>query len=155
MLEWLKTLFKPPELGEQAQRIRAFSSADQPITRDGVAVEQNGWRIDSREARTVRLFEVADPGAEECVVTYRVQMKTENVQGRAYLEMWCQLPGGGDYFSKGFHHAVKGTNEWASYETPFFLKKGQRPDLIKLNMVVEGAGTVWLKDIELLQTPLK
>jgi hypothetical protein len=120
-----------------------------------VTPEQNGWRIDSREARTVRLFEVADPGAEECVVTYRAQMKTENVQGRAYLEMWCQLPGGGDYFSKGFHHAVKGTNEWASYETPFFLKKGQRPDLIKLNMVVEGAGTVWLKEIELLQTPLK
>ena len=61
----------------------------------------------------------------------------------------------GEFFSKGLHHSVKGMTDWASYETPFYLMKGQRPDLIKLNLVFEGAGTVWIKDVELLQTPLE
>ena len=50
---------------------------------------------------------------------------------------------------------MKGTTGWASYETPFYLIRGQRPDLIKLNLVVEGPGTVWIRDVELFRTPLK
>ena len=50
---------------------------------------------------------------------------------------------------------MKGTTGWASYEMPFYLKKGQRPDLIKLNCAVEGPGTAWIRDVELLRTPLK
>ena len=84
-----------------------------------------------------------------------VQMKTMNVQGRMYLEMWCRLPGRGEFFSKGLNQTVKGTTDWASYEIPFYLKKGQQPDLVKLNVAAEGDGTLWIKDIELLQTPLK
>ena len=49
---------------------------------------------------------------------------------------------------------LSGTIDWASYETPFFLKKGERPDLIKLNVAIEGKGTVWIKDISLAKTPL-
>ena len=155
MLNWLKSLFKHRELVGPAKTVRAFSTSGQPITRDGVTVEQNGWRIDSRDKRTVRLFEVPQPGIELCMVTYRAQLKTANVQVGTYLEMWCQFPGQGEFFSKGLHHAVKGTTGWASYETPFYLMKGQRPDLIKLNLVCEGAGTVWIRNVELLQTPLE
>ena len=62
--------------------------------------------------------------------------------------------GRGEFFSKGLHQTVTGTTDWASFEIPFFLKKGEKPDLIKLNLVVEGKGKIWLKDIELLKTPL-
>ena len=155
MLDWLKSLFKQPEPAGPPQRIRSFSPSDPPITQDGVTVDQNGWRIESREKRTVRLFEIPDPGVEQCVLTYRVQMKTADVQGAAYLEMWCRFPGRGEFFSRGLHHKVKGTTGWASYETPFYLKKGQRADLIKLNLAVEGPGTAWIRDVELLRTPLK
>ena len=154
-LNWFKSLFKHRELVGPAKTVRAFSTSSQPITQDGVSVDQNGWRIDSRDKRTVRLFEVPQPGIELCMVTYRAQMKTANVQVGTYLEMWCRFPGQGEFFSKGLHHAVKGTTGWASYETPFYLMKGQRPDLIKLNLVCEGAGTVWLRNVELLQTPLE
>jgi hypothetical protein len=41
-----------------------------------------------------------------------------------------------------------------SCEIPFYLKKGQRPDLIKLNLAIEGSGKVWIRDVELLKTPL-
>ena len=30
----------------------------------------------------------------------------------------------------------------SSYEIPFYLKKGQKPDVIELNLVVEGIGKV-------------
>ena len=49
---------------------------------------------------------------------------------------------------------MSGTAEWARYEIPFYLKEGQIPDLIKLNFVLEGPGTVWLRNVELLKTPL-
>jgi hypothetical protein len=59
------------------------------------------------------------------------------------------------FFSKGLQDVVSGTTDWGSYEVPFHLAQGQRPDLVKLNVAVEGAGTVWIKDVELLQTPLR
>jgi hypothetical protein len=37
--------------------------------------------------------------------------------------------------------------------TPFFLEAGQKPDLIRLNLVVNGTGTVWIDDIRLLRQP--
>jgi hypothetical protein len=43
--------------------------------------------------------------------------------------------------------------DWPSFQITFRLKKGQHPDLIKLNLAVEGRGTVWIKDVVLLGTP--
>ncbi len=91
---------------------------------------------------------------EQCLLTYRAELKAEGVQGRAFLEMWCRLPGRGEFFSKGFQQAVTGSVDWTRQEIPFLLKRGQRPDLVKLNLVVEGPGTVWARQIELLRTPL-
>jgi WD40 repeat protein/predicted Ser/Thr protein kinase len=133
--------------------IRAFDPDEKPITRDGVTAEEGAWRIEAGQKRTVRLFEVSKPGVEDCTLAYRAKIKTRELQGKAYLEMWCRLPGRGEFFSKDFSHAVSGTTDWASCETPFLLEKGQRPDLIKLNLVVEGKGTVWIKDVELLKAP--
>ncbi|OLE37938.1 MAG: hypothetical protein AUG00_06775 [Candidatus Rokubacteria bacterium 13_1_20CM_2_70_7] len=88
-------------------------------------------------------------------MTYRARIKSANVQGRAYLEMWCRFPGRGEFFSKGIQQTVTGTTDWASSETPFLLKQGQRPDLIKLNLAVEGSGTLWIDGVELLATSLQ
>jgi len=155
MFNRLKSLFKQPEPAGPPQRIRGFSSSDKPISQGDIMVEQDGWRIEFHEKQTLRFFGVPNPGVEQCMLAYRAQMKTANVQGRVYLEMWCRLPGRGEFFSKGLHQAVKGTTDWASYEIPFYLKEGQRPDLIKLNVAAEGEGTLGVKNIELLQTPLK
>ena len=155
MINRLKSLFKGPTPAGPPETVRAFSAGEPTITRDGVEAAGEGWRVDCAEARTVRLFELADPGAEQCLLTYRARLKTEGAEGRTYLEMWCRLPGRGEFFSKGFHHALKGSTDWTSCETPFFLRKQQRPDLVKLNLVAEGPATVWIKDVELLKTTLK
>jgi hypothetical protein len=155
VLGFLRALFTRPRPTGPPRTVRAFGGSDQPITRDGVSREGTGWRIDAREPRTVRLFEVPSPGVEQCLVTYRARMKSANLRGRAYLEMWCRFPGGGEFFSKGIQRPVTGTTDWASYETPFFLKQGQRPDLIKLNLTLEGSGTVWIEGVELLAAALQ
>jgi len=146
---------KGEEAGASAtEKIKSFEAGAKLITQDGLTVEKDAWQIEAKENRTVRLFEVPNPDVENCLLTYRAKMKTANLEGQAYLEMWCRLPGGGEYFSKGTANPVKGTTDWASYETPFVLKQGQRPDLVKLNLVIEGKGTVWIKDVELLKGAL-
>jgi hypothetical protein len=47
-----------------------------------------------------------------------------------------------------------GEVEWTHQETPFFLKKGENPDNVQLNLVVNGSGTVWIDDIKLMRGPL-
>ena len=139
---------------ETAQTMKSFTPADPAISKDLVVTEDKAWLADCKQAQTIRLFEMENPGVEHCLVTYRAKLKTENLTGQAYLEMWCRFPGKGEFFSRGLAHAVSGSNGWASYETPFLLKKGEKPDLIKLNLVVEGAGKVWVKEVELLKGPL-
>ena len=141
--------------------LKTFTTANPTISKD-VTVAGDAWSANCTKAQTFRLFEVANPGVEECTVFYRAQLKTEGLTGRAYLEMWCRLPWRGEFFSKGLNQVVTGSNDWASFEIPFFLKKGQKPDLIRLNLVVASTGwlwkkvvtgKVWIKGVELVKAP--
>jgi hypothetical protein len=134
--------------------LRGFSPTDSPISRDFTLDPDKAWQAKVEKAVTLRLFELAEPGVDDCMVIFRAKLKTESVSEPAYLEMWCRFPGRGEFFSRGLENTVTGSNDWASYETPFFLKKGQQPDLIKLNLVLKGSGKIWIKDVELLKAPL-
>lgn len=134
------------------------------ITQSGIQIDKkissdgNGsLRIEATEPTTVRLFETGDIDIEDARLFYRARLRTQNLQGKAYLEMWCQFPGGGEYFSKGLHAALIGSTgtSWSIEEIPFILKKGQNPDNVKLNLVIEGRGTVWIDDIRLLKGSLR
>jgi len=156
MFGWLKSLFSVPQPAGPSQILRSFPPSDRIISTDSITIEGDAWCVTgSDEGRTFHLFEVQDLGVEQCQLTYRAQLKTKDLERKAYLEMWCRLPGRGEFFSKGFHNAVRGTNNWASYEIPFYLKQGQKPDLVKLDLTLEGAGTLWIREVQLLQTPLK
>lgn len=154
MLQWLKGLFQQPQPAGPPQTLKRFNGDEPTITKEMIVPAEGGWHIQTQDTQTIRLFEVADPGVEQCFLSYRASMKSANVKSRVYLEMWCRLPGRGEFFSKGFHNALTGTNDWAAYEIPFYLRQNQKPDLIKLNVTIEGEGSVWLKDIELIYTPL-
>ena len=262
--------------------LKAFTSADPTIAKEPIMQEGDGWRAEVTEGRTIHLFEVPDPGVEECMLIYRAELKSEDFhptpfmkqkwrllvsaliilwagslfftaivkgewmnwvwgivvlicaasfcllpafrsKGGAYLEMWCRFPTeefqptslmkqtlhllgwaliilwaismffkgefftvivkegwmncvwgivvligaaalsrlsanrskkGGEFFSKGFPHALTGTNDWASCETPFYLKRGQRTNLVKLDLALHGSGKVWIRNIQLLKSPL-
>ena len=121
-------------------------SIDRQISSDG----NGSLRIETTESTTIRLFETGALDVENARLIYQAKVRTENVSGQVYLEMWCHLPGKGEYFSKGLESPVTGTTNWTTLETPFFLKKGQKPDNVKLNLVINGHGTVWIDDIRLM-----
>ena len=132
------------------------------ITRNGVELDTDissdgggSLRIAANQPTTVRLFETGELDVENARLSYQAKLRTENVQGKVYLEMWCHFPGKGEFFSRALDTAISGTVEWASQETPFFLKSGENPDNVRLNLVIEGSGTVWIDDIRLLQTALR
>jgi len=132
------------------------------ITQEGVEIDKqissdgNGsLKITAPESTVVRLFEIGDVDIENGRLTYQAKLKTEDVEGKVYLEMWCRFPGKGEYFSRGLQSPLTGTTDWSSEEIPFFLKKGENPDNIKLNLIITGKGTVWLDDIRLIKGPLK
>ena len=128
---------------------KSFNPPDKPISGELTVTDDNAWAVSCTTTQTVRLFEVPDPGVERCMLTYRAKLKSEGLVGRAYLEMWCQVPGIGESFSRGLDNTISGSSGWATCQTPFFLKAGEKPDLIRLNLVVEGQGRVFIKDIEL------
>ena len=138
----------------KSQTLKTFTTADHTISKDVVVTAEKTWLFDCKKAQVIRLFEVPDPGVDQCMVIYRAKLKTEGLTEPAYLEMWCRFSGRGEFFSRALDNTVTGSNDWASYETPFFLKKGEKPDLIKLNLVLKGPGKVWVKDVELLKGPL-
>ncbi len=104
---------------------------------------------------TIRLFETGDIDIENARLIYRARLRAENLEGRAYLEMWCRFPGRGEAFSRGLDRPISGTVDWTTEEIPFFCRKGENPDNVKLNLVIDGKGTVWIDDIRLLKGPLK
>ncbi|OGD22921.1 MAG: hypothetical protein A2W03_03140 [Candidatus Aminicenantes bacterium RBG_16_63_16] len=113
-----------------------------------------GLRVTVTEPSIIRLFETGPLDIEEATLVYRARLRTENAQGNVYLEMWCRFPGIGELFSRGLQSPLRGTNDWTTQEIPFFLKKGTKPDVVKLNVVSEGAGVIWIDDIRLLKRTL-
>ena len=155
MIRWLKSLFQIPEPAGPPEKIRGCAVSEPTAARDGVSVEGDSLRIESPAQKSFHLFTVNEPGAEQCILQYRAQLRTENVRNGAYLEMWCAFPGMGDFFSKGLHQRLTGSTGWTSCEIPFYLKKGQKPGSVRLGLAFEDPGTVWIKDIELFKTPLR
>jgi hypothetical protein len=57
----------------------------------------------------VRLYEVGDINIEGARLIYRARVRTEDVEGQVYLEMWCHFPGKGEFFSRGLKSPLSGT----------------------------------------------
>ena len=64
MLARLRSMFKRPQLAGLPVTLRTFGPSDRPITESGISTDEDGWRIEAREAGSIRLFELAEPGVE-------------------------------------------------------------------------------------------
>jgi hypothetical protein len=124
---------------------------DKEVSSDG----KGSLKIVAAEPTVVRLFELGDIDIENARLIYQAKMHTEGVEGKVFLEMWCHFPGKGEFFSRGLQTPLTGTTNWTTEETPFFLKKGENPDNVKLNLVINGKGTAWIDDIRVLKGPLQ
>lgn len=111
-------------------------------------------RISTEWPTTICLGEVLGLEVDNAQMLYRARVRSEDLEGTAFLEMWAHV-GGGQYFSRGMNSVVTGTTDWKTLETPFFLQPGQSAQKATLNIVINGKGTVWVDDVHLLKKPLK
>lgn len=132
------------------------------ITQDNLEIDKENsfdgrgsLKISVQESTIVRLFETGKLVVDKAKLFYQAKLKCENLEGEAFLEMWCSFTGKGEFFSRGLKNKISGNLNWSSAETVFFLEKGQIPDNVKLNLVINGKGVVWIDDIKLLKAPLK
>lgn len=105
------------------------------------------YMINTDSSSVIPLLTVSNIDIDNAVILYSAMVKTEKLRDRCYLEMWCFFPGGGRYFSRGLDNALTGNNDWTKMSTPFFLKEGENPDSIHLNIVTQGSGTVYIDNI--------
>ncbi|MDH3292668.1 MAG: hypothetical protein OEQ75_16820 [Gemmatimonadota bacterium] len=147
-----------PRVAEETLFHNPVSDLTGVIAQDGVEFDAQttsdgtgSLKINTAKPVTVRLYEVAGVDAEDAQLVYRAKIRTDGVQGQVYLEMWCRFPGKGEFFSRALHAPLTGSTEWTSQETSFLLEKGQNPDHIALNIVVNGSGAVWVDDVALVK----
>jgi len=148
--------------GQDVLKVWKLDSLDEVLTKSGVEIDKtvssdgNGsLKIIATQPTVIRLFETDELGVDNAQLAYQAHLRTQDVKGKVFLEMWCRFPDKGEFFSRGLQSALTGTVGWTSNETPFFLRKGEKPDKVKLNVVIDGTGTVWVDDVKLVKRPLK
>jgi len=144
----------------QAQELKKISLDD--VSALGLSVQADAGiktegsasiRITTAWPTTVCLGEVSGLDVENAQLVFKAKVKTD-LEGDAFLEMWVQV-GGGNYFSKGMNDPAKGKSDWKTIQTQFQFQKGQKPDNVTLNIVINGKGSLWIDDIVLSKEPLK
>lgn len=193
VLSGIEERFKIPEPDGAFQLIRRFGIADNPLTQGCISVDQDSWRIeayDEREqrkssqdsfadftkhlwnyinhlpVRVVRLFEVAEPENQECILACRAHIKTDIKEG-AYLLLGLNRPidilGMKNSYTAIHHITVSDTTDWKAYEVRLHFKKEHYPGTIWVDypgtiwvdIKFESSGILWIKNVELLQAPVK
>jgi hypothetical protein len=144
-----------PAASKAQVSLKKLAPPARPLTQAGVSEAEGGWRVEATSPGSTPLFEVPVDTSEPTMLIYRATLRTEELAAPAYLEMWVRVPGAGEFFSKGLDKKVAGRSEWRTVEIPFFLQKGQRADLVRLNVVFEGpGGALFIRDVEVLKSPL-
>ncbi len=115
--------------------------------------DESFLKIVADSTSTIHLFETGDLDIENCFVRYRAKLRTENLDGVAFLQVLCTI-NGNDYFSKALDQKFSGTSDWKTTYVDFLLKIGENPTNIKFNIIAEGKGTILVESVELLKINL-
>ena len=135
---------------DNASSLGTTISTDTTVKQEG----KGSIRISTGWPTTICLGEVQSLDVENARIIYQARVKSEKLEGTAFLEIWCHV-GGGQYFSRGMNSTVTATMDWRTLQTPFFLQPGQKAKKATLNIVINGKGTIWVDDVRLLKKPLK
>jgi uncharacterized membrane protein len=118
---------------------------DKAVSSDG----NGSIKIEASGPIVIPLYNIDDVRVDNAQIIYEAKVKSESLNGQALLEMWCVFKDKSEFFSRGFDSVISGTSEWKTIKTVFILRKGEMPEQIKLNIMVNGVGTVWIDDIRL------
>lgn len=124
---------------------------DAHVSQDGAG----SLRVETTRGGRLRLYELDDVGSVQGRLVYTGFLKSQDLRGRAFLEMWCRPAEGDPAFVRGVPRSVAGTSDWTPQEIGF-----SNPDLcrnpvsIELNVVIQGSGIVWIDDLRLWSVPV-
>src|SRR4030042_2348806 len=123
---------------DDASAIGTTIQTDTQVKAEG----KSSIKITTQWPTTICLGEVTGLDIEGSKLVYKAKVKSD-LEGTAFLEMWEHV-GGGHYLSRGMNNVVTQKSDWKMIQTPFLFQKGQKPDKVTLNVVINGKGTVWI-----------
>jgi len=144
---------------EQLLEHLSWSELAQQGQLSGGSLEGDVLRIsnDRDEPVTTTILVLDNPAITRPGYAITGEVRYEQVDGKAYLEMWNHFPGAGAYFSRTLHNAgpmqfISDSSDWRSFSLPFMSNHDTpAPEKLVLNVVLPGRGTVYLSSIKLVQ----
>lgn len=103
----------------------------------------------AESALSVVVVEKPIEGLDDTHVSYSADVSSEDVSGRAYLELWAAVGGNAYYFSRALNDTFRGTQAIRKSATPFYLEAGHHLESVRLGVRFEGPGTVTLSNMVL------
>ncbi|RCJ36261.1 hypothetical protein A6769_16265 [Nostoc punctiforme NIES-2108] len=170
--EALKELEKPlaiPEPAEPFVLIRRFTPADSTVTKGGIAIVGESWQIEAYDNNTQRfltnstdplrkviLFEVAEPDVQECVLACQFNAKALNTEESIAVSLGVGRPReSGEMRTTSWGRGVSQTENFQPYKVRAYFKKEANAAKIQIIVQFESSGILQIRDIELLQAPVK
>lgn len=164
----LQKRFGVPEPAEPFVLIRRFTPADSTVTRGGIAIVGESWRIEAYDdntqllltstdpLRNVILFEIAELDVQECVFACQFNAKALDTEKPIKVSLGLRRPGQwGAMTTTLWSTGVSLTEDFQPYEARAHFKKEADAAKIQISVQFESSGILQIKDIELLQAPVK
>ncbi|WP_223265485.1 hypothetical protein [Nostoc sp. 'Peltigera membranacea cyanobiont' 210A] len=169
--EALNELEKPlaiPEPAEPFVLIRRFTLADSIVTKGGIGIVGESWQIEAYDntqrfltnstdpLRKVILFEVAEPDVQECVLACQFNAKALNTEESIAVSLGVGRPReSGGMRTTSWGRGVSQTENFQPYKVRAYFKKEANAANIQISVQFESSGILQIRDIELLQAPVK
>ncbi len=112
-------------------------------------------RIRAKAPQRVLLLEAVKVDVEGVNLVFQAEIRSGALKGSAYLEIECRFQGAGSYVSRALDYSLSGTTSFVSAETSYRLGKGEKPETVRLYLVIDGKGTVWADDVRLATRPVE
>lgn len=103
----------------------------------------------------MRLYELPSPrGLEGRLIVLTARLKSVGMRGLAFPELWIHAAGRNEVQVRNPVAAVAKTKDWTPVRVEYRCERGERPDLLRVNLVLDGIGRAWIDDIRISSEPL-
>lgn len=155
-----------PEAEEPFVLIRQFAIAEPTVTKGGIAVIGESWRIEAYDdkafrfnttdpLRNVILFEIGEPSETECVLACRFQAKALNTEKAIAVKLGLSEQNQWGINTISWGQGVSQSENLRPFEVRAHYKKSSNPIKIQVIVEFESSGILEIKNIELLKAPVK
>lgn len=127
---------------------------DNEVSYDGLG----SIRVDSKDTTTAYIFVLYDIPVKRAKLTWEAYCKSEDLKGEAFLEMGVQISKKYRKELESYLHQSKdflrGTTNWQKIKVEFLVLENLKVDVVQLNLIIEGEGTVWIDQVRFVATTI-